>query len=572
MHNEQVKEKSFSRSLAVLKTLTIMQLKEKMDVSYLSSMKKTLFRVIFFILQFAAISAICYLLFWAVKLIKVFDSFTGSVPVPVLTTVMVVMLGLSTIFTTIGLVKSLYLSKDNLVLLTLPATPSLVFLSKLLVYYVYELRKNFLFLVPFFCAFGLFLGYNAGYYFWTIVLFLFIAALPVLLAALLSMPSLFIYQLVKKVKAIQYVLIGLVLAGLVAFVVYVIGLLPEEINFIKTGLPRKAIGNFTQSISDACPPVAWLTKLLVGEPYAPTQNEHGIHTVYPLLLTKNTLPILAGLIGGVIVLLALCFLLSSPLFYSMASKPFEFKKKMRIEERENNKTPVLLSAIKKEWLVALRDNSFVVLITQLIVIMPLTIALLNSIYSAMSKDTFGVQMTVAFNFVIVALLSLSANVSLASAYSRDGFSSYLNKVQPSTYGALLFSKLTVNIPVGFVGITLTTIVYSFFAKAGSVNLILFALAEYALFIAHLFWSGELDIMNPQYEQYATFSEQSNNPNENKSSLLVFLLSFAVAVIVLLLSTESMKWVWVKVAIGTVVFAVFRVWVYFLKIKVYYKEK
>ena len=94
-----------------------MQLKEKMDVSYLSSMKKTLFRVIFFVLQFVAISAICYLLFWAVKLIKVFDSFTGSVPVPVLTTVMVVMLGLSTIFTTMGLVKSLYLSKDNLVLL-----------------------------------------------------------------------------------------------------------------------------------------------------------------------------------------------------------------------------------------------------------------------------------------------------------------------------------------------------------------------------------------------------------------------------------------------------------------------
>ena len=213
-----------------------------------------------------------------------------------------------------------------------------------------------------------------------------------------------------------------------------------------------------------------------------------------------------------------------------------------------------------------------ILIAQLLVIMPLTIALLNSIYSAMAKDTFGVQMTVAFNFVIVALLSLSANVSLASAYSRDGFSSYLNKVQPSTYGALLFSKLTINIPVGFVGITLTTIVYSFYAKAGSVNLFLFALTEYALFIAHLFWSGELDIMNPQYEQYATFSEQSNNPNENKSSLLVFLISFVVAIIVLLLSTESMKWVWIKVSIGSLIFAAFRVWVYFLKIKVYYKEK
>ncbi len=572
MHNEQVGEKSFKRSLSVLKTLTVMQLKEKMDVSYLRNKKDTIFHVAFFLIQFAAITAICWLLFWLVELLKVFDAFKGKVPVSVLTTVMTVMMLLSVLFMTVGLVKSLYLSKDNLVLLTFPATPSLVFLSKLLVYYVYELRKNFLFLVPFFCAFGIFLGYNVGYYFWILVLFLFIAALPVLLAALLSMPSLFVYQFVKKYRVAQYALIALLFAALTAFVVFVIGLLPEEINFIKTGLPREAIGNFAQGVSNAFLPIAWLTKLLVGEPYAPTQNEIGIYTEYPKLMTKQTLPIAAGLLGSVIVLFALCFLLSQPLFYKMASKPFEFKKQMRIEPKENNKTPLILSAIKKEWLISLRDNSFLSLIAQLIVIMPLSIALLNSVYAAMAKDNFGERMTVAFNFVIVALMSLSANVRIASAYSKDGFSSYLNKVQPSTYGALLFSKLTVNIPVGFVGIVLTTVVYSLFVEVGAVELILFALAEYSLFIAHLFWSGESDIMNPQYSQYATFSEQSNNPNENKSSLLVFLLSFLVAFILLFLSGEGMTLAWIKVTIGTILFAAFRVYVYFLKIKVYYKEK
>ncbi len=549
-----------------------MQLKEKMDVSYLRNKKDTIFHAVFFLIQFAAIAAICYVIFWAVNLLKVFEAFTGTIPVSVLTTVMAVMIGLSVIFTTMGLVKSLYLSKDNLVLFTFPATPSLVFLSKLLVYYVYELRKNFLFLVPFFCAFGLFLGYNVGYYFWVLALFLFIAALPVLIGALLSMPSLFVYQFVKKHKSMQYVLVGLLFAGLTALVWFVIGLLPEEINFIKTGFPREAIGRFTQSVSDACPPIAWLTKLLVGKPYAPTQTEEGIHTVYPLLMTEQTLPIAAGLLVSVVVLFVLCFLLSQPLFYKMASKPFEFKKRMRIEEKPNNKTPVVLSAIKKEWLIALRDNSFLVLLAQLVIIMPLSVALLNSIYAAMAKDHFGVQMTVAFNFVIIALMSLSANVDRASAYSKDGFSSYLNKVQPSTYGALLFSKLCVHIPVGFVGIALTTAVYAFFAQPGTVNLWLFALSEYALFIAHLFWSGELDIMNPQYAQYATFSEQSNNPNENKSSLLVFVVSFIVALIVLFLSLEGVTLAWIKVSIGTILFAAFRVYVYFLKIKVYYKEK
>ena len=140
-------ERSFKRSLSSLWTLTIMQLKEKMDVAYLRSFRQTLFRVIFFVLEFVAITAICFLLFWAAQMLKVFDM-SGAIPSNVLVLVFTVMLGLSTVFTTAGLVKSLYLSRDNLVLLTFPATPAIVFLSKLLVYYVYELKKNFFFLIP----------------------------------------------------------------------------------------------------------------------------------------------------------------------------------------------------------------------------------------------------------------------------------------------------------------------------------------------------------------------------------------------------------------------------------------
>ena len=106
-------ERSFKRSLSSLWTLTIMQLKEKMDVAYLRSFRQTLFRVIFFVLEFAAITAICFLLFWAAQMLKVFDM-SGAIPSNVLVLVFTVMLGLSTVFTTAGLVKSLYLSRDNL--------------------------------------------------------------------------------------------------------------------------------------------------------------------------------------------------------------------------------------------------------------------------------------------------------------------------------------------------------------------------------------------------------------------------------------------------------------------------
>ena len=82
----------------------------------------------------------------------------------------------------------------------------------------------------------------------------------------------------------------------------------------------------------------------------------------------------------------------------------------------------------------------------------------------------------------------------------------------------------------------------------------------------------MDLMNPQYEQYATFSEQSNNPNENKSALLTFLLAFAFAIVVFLLMGEGVNKIWIKTTIVSALMAAFKIFTFFLKIKVYYKEK
>jgi hypothetical protein len=542
-----------------------------MDLGFLRSFKATLFRIVFFILEFAAVTAICYLLFWACGILRVFDVANGAIPAEILATVLAAMLLLSTVFTTGGLVNSLYLSRDNLVLLTFPATPTMVFVSKLLVYYVHELKKNFMFLIPFFCGYGIALGYPVYYYAWTILLFAFVAAIPVLLGALLSMPALFAYQFIKKSKIAKAALGVALYGGLIALVVAVIRVIPEEINFLQTGLPRDEIKNITNAIAQGFPPIAWLTKLIIGVPYSLVIVD-GAYTLAPVMFTAWTAPYLLGLIVSLALLAGLGLLLARPLFYKMASKPFEFAKKTKIQAKSNEKAPVLLSAIKKEWLVALRDSTVTSLTTQLVVIMPLAIALLNSLYAAMNKNTTGVQMTVAFNLVIVLLFMLSANIRMASVYSKDGFSAYLNKVQPSTYGSLLFAKLTVNLAMGLIGLIVTTIVYSFYYKVGSVNLFLFALTAYAVFVAHAFWSAEMDIMNPQYDQYATFSEQSNNPNENKSSLLSFLLSFLFALCTFLLLPEGVALAWMKAAAVAIALAALKIFTFFLKIKVYYKEK
>ena len=190
----------------------------------------------------------------------------------------------------------------------------------------------------------------------------------------------------------------------------------------------------------------------------------------------------------------------------------------------------------------------------------------------MNTRFLGTQLTVCFNLFIVMLFMLSANIRMASAYSKDGSSAYLNKLQPSSCAKLLFAKLTVNIVVGAVGLAATVAVYSMYHALDAKNLTMFAFAAYFVFVAHLFGSAQLDIMNSQAAQYATFSGQSNNPNENKSIVLTFILSVFFAAFWMVLAMENNRTAWYKILVLAGLYMGIKIYFYFMKIKVYYREQ
>ena len=196
---------SFLEGWRALVTLVKMQLKEKMDFGYTRSLRSLIFKIAWLFIEFVAITAIIAVIFFAIKLLGLL-SLVHDIPVSFVSLVFSVMLLLSLITDTIGLVKSLYFSKDNTVLLTFPATSSFVFLSKLATYYVYELRKSFMSTIPMFIAYGIVKGYALYYYPWIILMFALISTIPVLFAALLSIPAMFGYIFLNRFKVIKYIL------------------------------------------------------------------------------------------------------------------------------------------------------------------------------------------------------------------------------------------------------------------------------------------------------------------------------------------------------------------------------
>ena len=554
-------------SFASLRTLVSMQLKEKMDFSYLRSKRQTIFKIVWFFVEFAAVTALITVMLHFVKLLGLF-SLVSDIPTSVISIVFSVMLALSVVTDTVGLMRALYFSRDNTVLLTLPAPPALVFFSKLATYYVYELRKSFLFTIPLFLAYGIVKGFPLYYYPWLLFLFGFVSALPVLLAALLSIPAMFASVFVNRFKWLQYTLYGAAALTLIVLLWYAIGLIPKDINFIETwGTTFWEIQDFLKAYTKTFAPLYAFTELIVGRTV-------GLST---LIFHSQTFVYFVILIGVIALLLLLCFLLSRPLFYRMASTPFEFKKRI-VEAKANRMTTPFRSALKKELIGGVRSNSLVRLVGTTAVIMPIAIQLLNKLYSAMNTRFIGTQMTVCFNVLIMLLIVLSTNIDIASIYSRDGSSAYLNKIQPTGYAPLLVSKLVIPMTVTFVGVAYTTFIFARFTTFVSrptlsvADTVCLGLTVYFIYVAHLFYSAELDIMNPQYDQYATFNEQANNPNENLAGIMAILIAIVAFAVALFLSSLATKGVWVRLCLVTLVIAAAKCMTYLMKIRVFYKEK
>ena len=126
--------------------------------------------------------------------------------------------------------------------------------------------------------------------------------------------------------------------------------------------------------------------------------------------------------------------------------------------------------------------------------------------------------------------------------------------------------------IALIGTAFTVGIFASFSALTAVEFLYFGIVMYCVYIFHLFSAAESDIMNPQYEQYATFSEQSNNPNETGSAILGVLISAIVFIVALLLSAKSNDGVWLKLALVSVALAALKVFTYLSKIKAFYKEK
>ena len=547
-----------------------MQLKEKLGAKRVEKHGSKSFNILLSIftaiLKFAMVTVLCGAFITVAKMFSLFN-YPGYVPQSAISLAFLVMSAFSLLSCTVGLTKSLYYSRDNAVLLTYPCTPNQIFLSKIIIFYVFELIRNLSFIVPVFVAYFLTHGYAFYYYIWLLFCFIFVSMLTVAIAALLSIPGMWIANLFNQHALLQKIVLVILVGSVIAGVFYAINLIPVNIDLRQQSpFIKKQIRNFVDGYAysnvqtKALNPVFNLTIVLLGSA-----------DFVSFSLGGNLLRLLL-LIGAVGVFAALSALIVRPLFYTMASKPFEFLKK-NVKPKKNRVYNKKIAAFVNEMLVAIKSSDRIYSNVAILFATPILIFFLNKVFAAMSIAELGQFMVSTVNVLIIMLILLNSNTYAASIFSKEGRSSYLIKTQPTNPFGLLVAKLVPNTLFVTLSLILTYIVMYKTCGLTGIDLFYLLAGVWFIYLAHLVLCAELDIMNPQNEVYATMGSSESNPNEAKATAIAFVLAFATAAMVFFILQKHEPYnLYLKILlVGIAAFAI-KAFMFYQNVKLYYKEK
>lgn len=546
--------------------LVMMQLKEQMNFKRLKSENAKFFSILLSIVgavvKLAAVTGLCIAFLLVSKTLGLF-SFPGlPIPDTVISLVFSVMLCLSVVSCTVGLTKSMYYARDNAVLLTLPCTPLQVYLSKLVIFFIFEIKRNLSFLVPMFIAYFITHEYAAGAYVWMLFCMIWVSLFTVAIGAILSIPAMWIANFFRQHKWLQITTLAITVVSAAVALFWAISLIPANID-IRADMPKifYAIQDFLDLYAEKVSYMYDFTRVLLGE-----VKDLSIH--FPIDRTFYRFLVVAGSTLGI---LGVGLLVVRPLFYKMASTPFEYLKKP-VKPKKNRVKGKVVSSVYTNFLVTVKNTNAIFANVGILISVPMLIFLLNKIFLAMKTRDMGDYMIVAFNLLIMLLIALNSNCSIASIFSRDGQSSYLIKTLPSKYTLPIVAKILPNTTFGLAAILATAPILALTLPLSAADIAHIIAGVTFIFIAHMFYSAQLDLMNPQTQLYASVGSTVSNSNEMKSTVSAFLISFITAAAVFFLLFEQSGYVYVKLVSVALAVLIYRTWMFFSMVKLYYKEK
>lgn len=497
-----------------LKILSLLQLSEKVSVRNTTKTQKLGFigkHAFFVALSYGLFTLLFYVMFNVIF-------FRASTALFIF--LVFVLQVLSSLACTLSLSHDLYMSKDNMILMTYPVKHVEIFMSKLIVVYLLELRKSLVMTFPLFMAYvtanpALFsMNFVIGSIFYAILLPL----IPTLIGALLSIPFVYLGKAIRKASWVKGIFTLLLFIGLITLCIFFVLWLNEigEIRIVAVW-NRFLIDfeNFLSNVNNFALYCNFVGNSLLGKDFLTCF----LNYLFFLLIT-------IGLIGLVIAT-------ALPTFYRLCSTSAEKASSKPHKGKNVAHKSTFFTFFRKEVTLALRNLSNFASDYVFLFAMPFILILLTTTFTHINRNNFGYSLTYGIIALITLVLLAVSNTASATAISSEGNEFVLLKTAPGDVKNIIWSKLLLNFIIAFIMTLLSYILLSIFLQAdvqsGRINLgiiwIIFVLAI-LLEVGELLGAIQYDILNPRLREFAN----SENKNEIKSSSRSIISGMVIAAI------------------------------------------
>ena len=353
-------------------------------------------------------------------------------------------MGVATIVAIGNVVKNLYMSGDNELLLRFPVSGAEILIAKSIYCFLHNLVINAMLTLPFYIIFGVVTKAGAGYYFASIGVMLLSVLLPYFLANLVAIPVMMATNFVKnQFLLVLIILIGVLCAG---FILYMTAL-----KSILTYLSEEQLGLFSGEmiarygeIASKCYPFKWYAMLLAGGSAGYVGKDIGLAFLYIFLMTA------AVGVGA--------YLVTVKFYYKTILHGIETEKVSFHRKTPNMRRTIFGTLLHREFYLILRSFNYSFQYLAMAVAAPVMVYYCNDLASTMGKDTVGAAIVPGLTLMVI-IIFVAIIVSFAStSVSREGSAFYHTKIIPVSYTAQVSVKLFLYALVGTASVVLSCIV------------------------------------------------------------------------------------------------------------------
>ena len=520
------------------KAFTALQYKEVFSREKSTNQTRdTVINIVSPIIKFVAVFALTFvIIFLANNIFFLFQEYTMYQLLVFFTSVMVV---LQLISSTASCTKSYYIAEDNKILITFPSAGGSLFLSKVTIEFLKELKSMLGMFIPASMALILYTAvknprvpYSIVSVFWFIIPAVILCAFIVLLASLLSVLYLQYLRLVKTFPIIRLIVLAILFGGIIYLSVVLINLIPPNIELLKVWNEIKAgINGFLDKFLTYAIPADFFCSIVCGV----KGTSYKGYKLRGVSFGRFALLLLIA-----IALFLIVFFVIRLLFLHMMTKSVDYEKVNENSKNKNHMHHKHTTFAFKELKISFRTLEISGTYVVTYVLIPVLILLLCRIFDAINTNMKGDMLTVMFIILLILLPLLASNTPIASAYSREGHAGYIKKTKPIAPYTPMMSKLLFNLVLSIPSIFACMFIVGKFGKIDAGSVILLGISILFVQYAHIFYASTLDFTKPRNENYQTEGQDAKNPNENTATVVAFVLAFVLAGVVFFLFNEEVK--------------------------------